>query len=117
MIPAVGLEMFVAGAPKLVLLNTLNSSARTSSRRVAAMGNLVMGNGFWERVLSSRTRSWATIHGVSHTGTRELTSMAPARDPYLVKSVVHSSRVLSAFRASGEALPLREIAARSGLPK
>src|SRR5436190_22984004 len=42
---------------------------------------------------------------------------ATARDPYLVKSVVHSSRVLSAFRASGEALPLREIAARSGLPK
>jgi ribose transport system substrate-binding protein len=40
-----------------------------------------------------------------------------SRDPYLVKSVVHSSRVLSAFRASGEALPLREIAARSGLPK
>src|SRR5438034_720379 len=43
--------------------------------------------------------------------------MAPARDPYLVKSVVHSSRVLSAFRTSGEALPLREIAARSGPPK
>jgi len=43
--------------------------------------------------------------------------MAPARDPYLVKSVVHSSQVLSAFRASGEALPLREISARSGLPK
>ena len=41
----------------------------------------------------------------------------PPRDPYLVKSVVHSSRVLTAFRASGEALPLREIAARSGLPK
>jgi ribose transport system substrate-binding protein len=40
-----------------------------------------------------------------------------SRDPYLVKSVVHSSRVLTAFRASGEALPLREIAARSGLPK
>ena len=40
-----------------------------------------------------------------------------ARDPYLVKSVVHSSQLLSAFRASGEALPLREIAARSGLPK
>jgi ribose transport system substrate-binding protein len=46
--------------------------------------------------------------------------MAPSptpRDPYLVKSVVHSSRVLSAFRASGEALPLREISSRSGLPK
>jgi ribose transport system substrate-binding protein len=45
--------------------------------------------------------------------------MAPntSRDPYVVKSVVHASRVLSAFRTSGEALPLREIAARSGLPK
>src|SRR4029434_5482527 len=39
------------------------------------------------------------------------------RDPYLVKSVVHASRLLSAFRSSGEALPLREIAGRSGLPK
>jgi ribose transport system substrate-binding protein len=42
---------------------------------------------------------------------------APRRDPYLVKSVVHSSRVLAAFRSSGEALPLREIAERSALPK
>jgi ribose transport system substrate-binding protein len=41
----------------------------------------------------------------------------PARDPYLVKSVVHSSQVLSAFRSSGEALPLREVSARCGLPK
>jgi ribose transport system substrate-binding protein len=40
-----------------------------------------------------------------------------ARDPYLVKSVVHASQLLSAFRSSGEALPLREISARSGLPK
>jgi ribose transport system substrate-binding protein len=39
------------------------------------------------------------------------------RDPYLVKSIVHASQVLSAFRSSGEALPLREIAARSALPK
>lgn len=39
------------------------------------------------------------------------------RDPYLVKSVVHSSRLLAVFRSSGEALPLREIAARSLLPK
>jgi len=39
------------------------------------------------------------------------------RDPYLVKSVVHSSQLLSAFRSTGEALPLREVAARSGLPK
>jgi ribose transport system substrate-binding protein len=41
----------------------------------------------------------------------------PSRDPYLVKSVVHSSKILSAFRSAGEALPLREIAIRSGLPK
>jgi ribose transport system substrate-binding protein len=44
-------------------------------------------------------------------------SKTALRDPYLVKSVVHSSRVLSAFRVSGEALPLKEISARSGLPK
>jgi ribose transport system substrate-binding protein len=42
---------------------------------------------------------------------------APSRDPYLVKSVVHASEVLGAFRSSGEALPLREVVARSGLPK
>lgn len=40
-----------------------------------------------------------------------------ARDPYLVKSIVHSAQLLTAFRSSGEALPLREVAARSGLPK
>src|SRR5215471_8835183 len=42
---------------------------------------------------------------------------AQPRDPYLVKSVMHSSQLLRAFRATGEALPLREIAKRSGLPK
>src|SRR6188768_2089801 len=43
---------------------------------------------------------------------------APARrDPYLVKAVVHAAQLLSAFRSSGEALPLREVASRSGLPK
>jgi ribose transport system substrate-binding protein len=46
-----------------------------------------------------------------------MSSETRARDPYLVKSVVHSSQVLAAFRSSGEALPLREISARSGLPK
>src|SRR5262245_47017772 len=40
-----------------------------------------------------------------------------ARDPYLVKSVVHATKLLSAFHSTGEALPLREIASRSGLPK
>jgi ribose transport system substrate-binding protein len=41
----------------------------------------------------------------------------PRRDPYLIKSVMHASQLFSAFRSSGEALPLREIALRSGLPK
>src|SRR5436309_6703991 len=39
------------------------------------------------------------------------------RDPYLVKSVIHSSRILSAFRSTGEALSLKEIVQRCGLPK
>jgi ribose transport system substrate-binding protein len=43
--------------------------------------------------------------------------VARPRDPYLIKSVIHSSRLLSAFRSPGEALPLKEIALRSGLPK
>jgi ribose transport system substrate-binding protein len=36
---------------------------------------------------------------------------------YVVRSVVHCSQVLSAFRVSGEALPLREISNRSQLTK
>src|SRR5216117_3782308 len=40
-----------------------------------------------------------------------------SRDAYLVKSVVHSSRLFTAFRSPGEALRLREVASRSGLPK
>src|SRR5258707_14590739 len=49
---------------------------------------------------------------------RDAMSQSPrTRDPYLVKSVLHASRLLSAFRSSGEALPLREVAGRSGLPK
>jgi ribose transport system substrate-binding protein len=46
-----------------------------------------------------------------------MNQLPQSRDPYLVKSVVHSSKILSAFRSAGEALPLREIATRSGLPK
>src|SRR5262250_1406907 len=40
-----------------------------------------------------------------------------SRDRYLVKSIVHSSQLLSAFHSPGEALPLKEISSRSGLPK
>lgn len=40
-----------------------------------------------------------------------------SRDRYLVKSIVHSTQVLSAFQLSGECLSLREIVVRSGLPK
>src|SRR5438093_9580632 len=42
---------------------------------------------------------------------------APSRDRYLVKSIVHSSQLLGAFHSPGEALPLKEIASRCGLPK
>jgi ribose transport system substrate-binding protein len=41
----------------------------------------------------------------------------PSRDRYLVKSIVHSSQLLTAFRSSGEALPLKEITSRCCLPK
>lgn len=44
-------------------------------------------------------------------------SNAPSRDRYLVKSIVHSSQLLTAFHSHGEALPLKEIASRCGLPK
>jgi ribose transport system substrate-binding protein len=40
-----------------------------------------------------------------------------SRDRYLVKSIVHSTEVLSAFQFTGECLSVREIVARSGLPK
>ena len=52
---------------------------------------------------------WYIVAAMSHE--------ARGRDPYLVKSIVHSSAILSAFRSSGEALALREVAQRSGLPK
>ena len=46
-----------------------------------------------------------------------MSSAERLRDRYLVKSVIHSSQLLSAFKCPGEALPLREIAARSFLSK
>src|SRR5437868_7446266 len=46
-----------------------------------------------------------------------MSPVAPSRDRYLVKSIVHSSQLLPAFRSAGEALPLKEIASRCGLPK
>jgi ribose transport system substrate-binding protein len=51
------------------------------------------------------------------TSTPRTSDTPSRRDPYLIKAVVHASQLLSAFRSSGEALPLREISARSGLPK
>lgn len=44
-------------------------------------------------------------------------SDVPSRDRYLVKSIVHSSQLLTAFHSHGEALSLKEIALRCGLPK
>lgn len=42
---------------------------------------------------------------------------ARLRDQYLVKSIVHCSKILSSFRSAGEALALKEIVQRSGLSK
>jgi hypothetical protein len=39
------------------------------------------------------------------------------RDPYLVKSVVHASEILSAFHDDEEALTLKEVVNRCKLPK
>ena len=49
--------------------------------------------------------------------TRAMKRDTLARDPYLVKSVIHSSRILSSFRSAGEALSLKEIVQRCELPK
>jgi ribose transport system substrate-binding protein len=46
-----------------------------------------------------------------------MSACPPYRDRYLVKSIVHASQLLTAFRSAGEALALKEISARSGLPK
>ena len=46
-----------------------------------------------------------------------MSSIAQTRDRYVVKSIVHSSQLLSAFHSPGEALPLKEICIRCGLPK
>src|SRR5213082_965964 len=46
-----------------------------------------------------------------------MASAGQTRDRYLVKSIVHSSQLLGAFHSPGEALPLKEICARCGLPK
>src|SRR5438309_3242039 len=54
---------------------------------------------------------------MAESRTMKDSAVVAPRDPYLVKSVVHSSRILAAFRSSGEALPLRDVAQRSGLPK
>jgi ribose transport system substrate-binding protein len=40
-----------------------------------------------------------------------------SRDRYLVKSIVHSTQLLTAFHSPGESLSLKEIAARCELPK
>jgi ribose transport system substrate-binding protein len=46
-----------------------------------------------------------------------MTATMQSRDPYLVKAVVHSSKLLAAFQSSGETLSLKDVASRSGLPK
>src|SRR5258708_29580826 len=46
---------------------------------------------------------------------RETPMPKPERQPYIVHSVVHASRILDAFQAAGEALRLRDVVERTGL--
>jgi ribose transport system substrate-binding protein len=46
-----------------------------------------------------------------------MTASANPRDQYLIKSIVHASRLLASFRSQREALSLKEIEARSGMTK
>src|SRR5258707_8281708 len=48
---------------------------------------------------------------------RETPMPKPERQPYIVHSVVHASRILDAFQAAGEALRLRDVVERTGLGK
>ena len=41
----------------------------------------------------------------------------PAREPYIVQSVVHAAEILGAFRSTGEALRLRDVVARTTFGK
>src|ERR1700675_3539011 len=41
----------------------------------------------------------------------------PNHSQYLIKSLVHASEVLSAFRSEGEVLRLRDVVARTGYNK
>src|SRR5436190_7067485 len=59
----------------------------------------------------------SVARGVSEPLTQPLVRADRGRDPYLVKSVIHSSKILSTFRSAGEALSLKEIVQRCGLPK
>jgi ribose transport system substrate-binding protein len=54
---------------------------------------------------------------MDHDSANRMSPAALSRDRYLVKSIVHSSQLLSAFHSPGEALPLKEISARCSLPK
>ena len=41
----------------------------------------------------------------------------PAREPYIVQSVVHAAEILGAFQSAGEALRLRDVVERTGFGK
>src|SRR5215831_3533747 len=73
-------------------------------------------HGFPTRLRGIQNFAWQNRKSGYHSPTC-MSPSVPSRDRYLVKSIVHSSQLLTAFRSSGEALPLKEIAARSGLPK
>ena len=70
-----------------------------------------------QRLSLARTTNFALQNKKNGYYAYPMSPSIPSRDRYLVKSIVHSSQLLTAFRSPGEALPLKEIAARCGLPK
>ena len=42
---------------------------------------------------------------------------SPVQNPYLVRSVIHASKVVAAFRSAGEVLRLRDVVVRTRLGK
>jgi ribose transport system substrate-binding protein len=67
--------------------------------------------------MAPRIRNFALQNEKNGYDACTMSPNVPSRDRYLVKSIVHSSQLLTAFRSQGEALPLKEIALRCSLPK
>src|SRR5512143_1423552 len=85
-------------------------SGRWGSATYAAASRARAGN-----PATSGMRSCYLLRNASSVG--RVSMSVAAGTPYIVRSVVHASEVLRAFRSSGEALRLRDVVERTGLGK